>query len=102
MTAGVRSTVLMKTLTLRCHLLCAHREPGLKDEHLGEAAAGPRAQGLAEDVRQVGRGTEAGPHKWQPDLPALGGRTQREWRSTWNSLVRGALPQGADIFQSWS
>lgn len=47
-------------------------------------------------------GSEARPHKWQPDLPALGDRTQQEWRSTWNILVRGALPQGADIFQSWS
>ena len=33
----------------------------------GEAAEDPRAQGLAEEVRQVGRATEAGPHKWLPD-----------------------------------
>ena len=104
MKEGVRLTVLMRALTLRCHLLCAHHKPSLSGEHLGEGSRRPKGSGvgLGWGVRQVGRRSEAGPHKWQPDSPALEDRTQREWRNTWNILVQGALLQGADIFQPWS
>ena len=65
MEEGVRSTVLMRALTLRSHLLCAHHKPGLSGEHLGEGSRRPKGSGvgLGWGVRQVGRRSEAGPHK---------------------------------------
>lgn len=48
---GVRSTVLMRALPLRSHLLCAHHEPGLSDEHLGEGSRRPKGSGVG-----LGRG----------------------------------------------
>ena len=92
MKVGVRAACPHeRALTLSCHLLSAHHEPGLNGEHMGEGRRRPKGLGDSWEVGQVGRGTEAGAHRWLPGPPALEDITQPEWMGTWNILVRGAL-----------
>lgn len=59
MKGGVRAACPHeRALTLSCHLLRAHHEPGLNGAHTGEGRRRPKGLGDSWEVGQAGRGTQ--------------------------------------------